>query len=51
MDDQERADGIYDLQQLAREREQIMRDRDRLEKAWDDVVIATMELEFLGEPE
>jgi len=40
MDERERAEAVYALQNIAR-------DRERLEKAWDDVVIATMELEFI----
>lgn len=51
MDDQERADGIYSLQELAREREQITHDQDRLQKAWDDIVIATLELELIWDAE
>lgn len=42
--DQERADAIYSLQELARNRE-------KLEKSWTDLVIAAMEFEFISEPE
>jgi hypothetical protein len=40
MTDQERAQAIYSLQEIAR-------DHARMEQAWVDVVIAAMELEFL----
>jgi hypothetical protein len=40
MTDQERAERIYDLQEIARE-------RDKLAKSWIDRVIAEMELEFI----
>jgi hypothetical protein len=41
--DRERADAIYASQEIAR-------DHERLEKAWDDIVIAAMELEFIERP-
>lgn len=41
MTDQERADAIYSLQEIARERAE-------LAKRWTDRVIAVMEREFLG---
>jgi len=40
MTERERAEAIYSLQEISR-------DRDRLEKAWTDIVIAAMELEFI----
>ena len=42
--DSERAYAIRSLQEIARENE-------RLERAWDDVVIAVMELDFIGDGE
>lgn len=43
--DRERADAVYSLQEIARQYE-------RLEKAWNDVIIEAMELQFLvGESE
>lgn len=41
MTDRELAEAIYEMQELTRRRE-------AMEKAWVDIVIATMELEFIG---
>jgi len=41
MTEHDRAQAIYDLQEIARQHE-------RMEQAWVDVVIAAMELDFVG---